>query len=355
LPTAPTVTSVYSEMTGATVFFTNQLPAHGAYVQYFTATANPGGITARSNGPSNRIDVQGLAGGVQYTFTVTATNAAGTGPASAPSKAITTGNYADYWVANGAGLNSAWSFYPGSAGNGVTWNAVVGGLTPLVGTLGQSVVKFQANTGTEFTLPFVEHSQIDTNGNPLGINFGGGKFLLGPYTYLAVSVWPTVAGQKVGFQLYQTNALNGMLTQGNGPSETLFTDATQNWTPGALSSKGYSFINLTHIGGNPITSNSADTITTNSVGQNAVTGDYYELSEPDISVGNYVTVGNGQNGTWGPSVMIPGRWNTYRIPLSAFGNTSFPYGNQILKFAIQDNSGQAGNTFYVTQLGFTNH
>jgi hypothetical protein len=331
------------------------LAAHGNYVQYFTATSNPGGITARSNGASNRIDISGLTGGVQYTFTVTATNAAGTGPASAASKPVVAGNYADYWVANGSGLNSAWGFYPGSAGNGVTWNAVVGGVTQLAGALGASVVKFQAANGNEFTLPFVQHSTIDTNGNPLGVNFGGGKFMLGAYQYLAISIWPTRSGQKVGFQLYQTNSINGMLTQDSGPSTTLFSDATQNWTPGGLSSKGFTFINLTHIGGNPITSNTSDALTTNSVGNTAVKGDYYELSQPDISVGNYVTVGDGNNAAWGPTSMTAGRWNTYRIPLSAFGNASFPYQNQILKFAIQDNSNQGGNTFYITQLGFTNH
>jgi hypothetical protein len=349
---APTVTYVYPQMNGATLFFSNQLAAHGNYVQYFTATSNPGGITARSNGASNRIDVAGLTGGVQYTFTVTASNAAGTGPASAPSQAITAGNYADYWVANGSGLNPAWGFYPGSAGNGVTWNATVGGVTPLVGT---SVVKFQLGSGNEFTLPFVQHSLVDSNGNPLGINMGGGKFLLGPYKYLAVSVMPTRSGQQVGFQLYQTNSINGMLTQGNGPSETLFTDATQNWTPNDLSSKGFSFINLTHMGGKPIAANTADTISTGALGRIGVAGDYYEISQPDISVGSYVRVGDGQNPTWGPATMTAGTWNTYRIPLSAFGNSSFPYQNQILKFAIQDTSGQAGNTFYVTALGFTNH
>jgi len=313
-------------------------------------TANPGGATAKSNGASNRIDISGLTGGAKYTFTVTATNAAGTGPASAASPAITTGTYADYWVANGSGLNSAWSFYPGSAGNGVTWNAVVSGVQPPVGT---SVVKFQLGSGNQFTLPFVEHSQIDTNGNALGINFGGGKLFLGPWKYLAVSVWPTKSGQTVGFQLYQTNAINGMLTQGNGASDTLFTDATQNWTPGQLASKGFSFINLTHIGGNPITSNTADSVSTNAVNNNAAAGDYYEMSEPDIDVGNYVEVGNGQNSAYGPTAMVAGKWNTYRIPLSAFGNANFPYGNQILKFAVQDTSNSGSNTFYVTSLGFT--
>jgi hypothetical protein len=353
LPTAATITNVYAEPEGATLYFTTQAPANGNYIQYYTATSNPGGITAKSNGNSNRIDIYGLTAGTNYTFTVTATNAVGTGPASAASASVTAGPYADYWVANGSGLNPNWSFYPGSAGNSVTWNAVVNGIAPLTGT---SVIQFASTTSNEFTLPFIEHSLIDSNGDPNGVNVGGGRLYLGPYTYLVVSVWPTRAGQSVGFQFYQTNALNGELTQENGANTQTFEDISQNWTPNSLSSAGFSFLDLATGNGNPVGSNTSDTITTQSSLSNAAhAGDYYELSQPDLSVGNYVYIGNGQNASWGPTSMTVGQWNTYKIPLSAFGNTSFPYGNQILKFALQDTSMLGTNTFYVTALGFTNH
>jgi Fibronectin type III domain len=353
MPVAPTVTNVYAQPEGATLFFTTQAAASGNYVQYYTATSNPGGITAKSNGNSTRIDIGGLTAGTSYTFTVTATNASGTGPASAASPTVTAGAYADYWVANGSGLNPNWGFYPGSAGSAVTWDAVVSGITP---PTGNSVIQFASTSSNLFTLPFIEHSLIDSDGNANGVDLGGGRLYLFPYTYLVVSVWPTQAGQSVGFQFYQTNAINGELTQENGPSTSLFEDISQNWTPNALSSVGFTFIDLATGGGNPIGSNTSNTIATQqALSKESSVGDYYELSQPDLSVGNYVYIGNGQNPSWGPTSMTAGQWNTYKVPLSAFGNTSFPYGNQILKFALQDTSMLGTNTFYVTALGFTNH
>lgn len=68
----------------ATVTFT---PGAGATATSFTATSSPGGFTA--TGASSPLTVAGLQSGVSYTFTVTATNASGTSPASAASNSIT--------------------------------------------------------------------------------------------------------------------------------------------------------------------------------------------------------------------------------------------------------------------------
>lgn len=63
---------------------------HGsAAVSSFTVTASPGGATATVPGGQTSATVAGLANGTSYTFTVTATNIAGTSSPSASSAAVT--------------------------------------------------------------------------------------------------------------------------------------------------------------------------------------------------------------------------------------------------------------------------
>jgi Zn-dependent metalloprotease len=61
----------------------------GSPVTRYTVTANPGGRTATTTGATSAT-VTDLAPDTTYTFTVTATNAIGTSPASQPSTAVTT-------------------------------------------------------------------------------------------------------------------------------------------------------------------------------------------------------------------------------------------------------------------------
>ena len=88
VPSAPTaaVAVAVAGNTSAQVSFTAPASNGGAAITGYTVTSNPGGISAA--GASSPITVTGLTQGVSYSFTVTATNSAGTGPASAASTTV---------------------------------------------------------------------------------------------------------------------------------------------------------------------------------------------------------------------------------------------------------------------------
>jgi hypothetical protein len=105
------------------VAFTAPASNGGATITSYTATSSPSGITGTlSQAGSGTITVSGLAGGTSYTFTVTATNSAGTSAASSASNSITTTPVIGQAYAGG--------FFAGqisTSGNGIAnFNIVVG-------------------------------------------------------------------------------------------------------------------------------------------------------------------------------------------------------------------------------------
>jgi hypothetical protein len=88
-PGAPTDAAASAGDGEATVSFTTPTATGGAPVTSYAVSGSPDGQTA--SGAASPIRVTGLANGTTYTFTVTATNVAGTGPPSAPSNPITPG------------------------------------------------------------------------------------------------------------------------------------------------------------------------------------------------------------------------------------------------------------------------
>jgi hypothetical protein len=87
VPGAPTNITATAGNGKAEVSFTPPTDNGGNAISGYTVTSSPGNITATGTGTT--ITVMGLSNGTAYTFTVTASNAAGTGSASEASNAVT--------------------------------------------------------------------------------------------------------------------------------------------------------------------------------------------------------------------------------------------------------------------------
>jgi len=86
-PNAPTIGTATASNASAVVTFTAPANVGGGAITGYIAISSPGGFTG--TGVSSPITVSGLTNGTAYTFTVIATNAYGTGPASAASNSVT--------------------------------------------------------------------------------------------------------------------------------------------------------------------------------------------------------------------------------------------------------------------------
>jgi hypothetical protein len=89
---APTIgVATATGQTTATVAFTAPTSNGGSTITSYTVTSSPaGGIGTLTQAGSGTISVTGLSGGIDYTFTVTATNSVGTSSPSTASNSITT-------------------------------------------------------------------------------------------------------------------------------------------------------------------------------------------------------------------------------------------------------------------------
>ncbi len=104
VPGAPTGVTAVAGDGEATISFTPPASDGGSAITDYTVTSSPDGLTA--TGTSSPIKVTGLTNGKAYTFTVTATNHFGNGPASAASNSVTSAASAIVPVAvNPSGLD----------------------------------------------------------------------------------------------------------------------------------------------------------------------------------------------------------------------------------------------------------
>jgi hypothetical protein len=146
-PSAPTGVTATAGNGSATVNWTAPSDNGGSMITKYTVTPFIGStaqtpVTVTGSPPATSATVTGLTNGTSYTFTVTATNANGTGPAAAPSNAVTpsapTVPGAPTGVTATAGNTTAavnWTA-PGNGGSTITSYTV----TPFIGSTAQTPV-----------------------------------------------------------------------------------------------------------------------------------------------------------------------------------------------------------------------
>jgi YVTN family beta-propeller protein len=204
-PGAPTGATAAPGIGKAVVSFTAPASNGGSAITAYTVTSSPGGITA--TGTASPITVTGLTGGTSYTFTVVATNAAGPGPASAPTAAVTptgvpgapTGVSAAVAAGSGTVRFTAPASNGGSAITKYTVTAAPGGATA-IGTSSPIVVTGLASaTGYTFTV-------VATNvvGNGPGATSSSTPVAIVPSPITAEATGP--AGALVPFAVSSTDA-----------------------------------------------------------------------------------------------------------------------------------------------------
>ena len=137
VPGAPTIGTATAGNTQATVTFTAPAITGGVAITSFTATSSPGGLTA--SGASSPLTVTGLTNGTSYTFTVTATNSVGTGPAGGPTSPVTPSlapSSVEYLIVSGGGGGGGGIAAGAGAGGYLTGTASVSSGTPYTTTVG---------------------------------------------------------------------------------------------------------------------------------------------------------------------------------------------------------------------------
>ncbi len=166
VPGAPTAVSALAGDGQALVFWTPPQNAGNTAITHYVVQSTPGGYTTTTGPGATSAYVTGLQNGVSYTFTVTAENAIGFGPASVASAAITPAAYPGSTVpqpptgvAATAGIGSAtvsWTQTPASEDGGqpITGylvTSVPGGFTTMAGPSASSVSVSGLSNGVSYT------------------------------------------------------------------------------------------------------------------------------------------------------------------------------------------------------------
>ncbi len=206
-PGAPTIGTATAGDGQASISFTAPASDGGAAITSYTVTSSPGGHSG--TGSTSPITVAGLTNGTSYTFTVTATNSAGTSTASSTSSAVTP----VAGLAAPVASNAALTVSANSSANPVT-------LSLSGGTAASVAVASQASHGTATA------SGIAISYTPMAGYAGSDSF-----TYTATNATGTSAPATVTVTI---NAVApgapaiGTATAGNGQALISFTAPASN-------------------------------------------------------------------------------------------------------------------------------
>ena len=162
-PGAPRNVSAVPGNASAVVSWQSPSDDGDAAITAYTVTSSPGGIVRTTSGSARSTTVSGLTNGTAYTFTVTARNSVGTGPASAPAAPVTPsappGAPRDATATAGNGQATVrWSPPSSNGGSAITGYRVTstpGGRTANVGGSATSATVTGLTNGTAYTFTVV--------------------------------------------------------------------------------------------------------------------------------------------------------------------------------------------------------
>jgi hypothetical protein len=206
IPTGVTATDIGTGRAfnngAATVAFT---PGSGATATSFTATSSPGGFTA--TGASSPLTVTGLQSSTSYTFTVTATNAAGTSAASAASNSITATTVPQaptIGTATATGGTTATVAYTAGATGGAAVSAYTATSSPgsLTGTGASPITVSGLTTGTAYTFTVTA-----TNANGTSIASAASNSVTPAFIYWIENWNPGDTNAIVGMTIASSNSI----------------------------------------------------------------------------------------------------------------------------------------------------
>jgi len=254
-PGAPTIGTATNTGDGGAVSVAFTAPTFAglpAVITSYTVTSSPGGLTG--TGASSPITVSGLTNGTAYTFTVTATNASGTGPASAASNSVTPSlivyieqTFSTYLYTSTGGDITITNNIDLSTKGGLVWiksrsNAFSHYLTDTVRGAGRVLysdfVNGQSAPGGGGASSFSTTGYVDGNQNAAGITQVSWTFREQAKFFDIVTYTGTGASQTV------SHSLNGTV----GALIIKKTSGTSNWatftrTSGAAGSTLYAYFN----------------------------------------------------------------------------------------------------------------